>query len=246
MHRAWLTISMLATVGPVAAAQSMNIDLGNFKIGGPNRSTPSDAYGAAASQPGFWNTDGISSPANLLDLAGAPTAAVLGSSIGKGGAAFAGTADENAFMGDAVFGSGAGISTTGIGVSGLLPGSYRLYLYGWSAPFGSFLGGRYLLSSRIGSIGQSEFKELTYTAWTGAQIEGKTFLTWDFVVSGPGHSLEIYLQNLGDPDNQKPSYVNGLQLVRIPTPGAGAAFMAMASLYGPRRHRARSLTAPHT
>lgn len=109
-------------------AQPLNIDLSST-VG-----TPSDVFGAAANQPGRWNTVGLGATSNLLAPSGAPTSVDItvtadfddGKSPGCGG-------DLDALIADNIFSDGS-TSTWSVFLSGLADREYSVYLYGPTNP----------------------------------------------------------------------------------------------------------------
>src|ERR1044072_8301405 len=81
---------MLIALLGFARAQSFNVDL-EGGVGGPDvgAGTPSSAFGAAASNSGFWNgisANGPAAPATLFDLQGQTTGVSVWATGGFGSA----------------------------------------------------------------------------------------------------------------------------------------------------------------
>jgi hypothetical protein len=128
-----MRISALASLGalaPVACAQNFNID---FCTGADS---PPGFYGAAANRPGLWETDyrdpDTLEPKFLTDIDGVLTRVMMTPTLPYG----CGVADNVDTTGDVatllddylVLRQGGGTWE----VSGLAPGRYTLYLYGWA------------------------------------------------------------------------------------------------------------------
>ena len=134
-----LLISILFAATFAGHAQAINIDLDIF--GGPpenGNGAPSDAFGAAADQPGRWNRiNGVArGPLALTDVSGVSTNVVFaldthGGSAGAGSQFFpANTGDYALLLNDAAtvgsVGNGGSYTYT---FSGFTAGDYDLYTY---------------------------------------------------------------------------------------------------------------------
>lgn len=221
-------LALVALTPLCASGQAFNVDFGKNSFQAP---MPSITYGAAANQPGFWNSD-YAGNVPLLDTTGAATSAfVFSGSLAEtttpiGG----GDSDEERLMGDASRWS-ADFSNTQ--VANLLPGQYRLYVYGWAGSReGNF---QSVINVGIEGTSSSAFLTINYKAqWPGQQVLGETYATWDFTITKPNSNIGIYPQNLGTILQPRYSYVNGIQIVPIPTPGA-AGLLTFAALGAARR-----------
>jgi hypothetical protein len=127
MRSTILVLLVLAMSVPVRA-QRINIDVGS----NTTYPVPSSVYGAAAGQPGTWNSVApVGGTTNLVDLAGAATTVSIAST---GGSAFESnmnpgpTGDDLNLMADVSDPSFTGQTWT---ISGLAAGNYLLYTYSW-------------------------------------------------------------------------------------------------------------------
>jgi len=155
-------------------AQSFNLDVDNFF------GTPSNALGAAAAQPGTWNdVPAALGTTPLVDITGAATGVTIS---GTGlGAAFsfdnAGTTgDDQALMDDLSDPSPSGATWT---FSGLTPGNYILYTYGWAPDNATF-------RSTIAVAGSSDGPQNVGGAWPGGYTLGITHARHHVTVGGAG------------------------------------------------------------
>lgn len=227
-----MTALFLACATLPAFGQAINIDMGVY--GGPN-DLPSSAYGAAASQPGVWN--GWNLDASLVDVAGQPTGAQVGAlplflSTPIAGA----TADEAALMSDCVSGGSLSGDEQGfVAVGGLVPGKYKMFVYGYSSHVSNPGGGKYRVwDSNLGYILDTT---LTPTPnWPGAQLEGFTYFKFDFTITSASQYIQIILVGRGSDAFPISTYCNGLQIVPVPSAGAGP-LLGIAALMGLRRRR---------
>ena len=112
----------------LASAQSLNIDVGvTFPV-------PSSTFGAAAAQPGVWNSvdAGQAGATALVDLAGVATGVTIQRSNGSGSEMSwnnPGTnGDDAALMDD---GDDPGLGSTWR-ISGLAAGDYEVTVYAWA------------------------------------------------------------------------------------------------------------------
>lgn len=104
-----------------AAAQNLNVDLGT------GAGAPSSSYGAAAAQPGVWNSFGTGS-FPLVGLGGGATGVtLLASADGVGTGGFGG-GDSQALLGDNLFDC-VDPDAWSFGFTGLANGIYALYVY---------------------------------------------------------------------------------------------------------------------
>lgn len=104
-------------------------------------------------------------------------------------------------------------------VTGLLPGKYDIYCYGWG---GSLFGSRTVTFRVFAASGQIN-KSLSYTSvWPGQQVEGVTYVRVPIEVSplNTGFSIELG----GGPGVDPSNVLAGIQIVPVPAPG----FVAVA------------------
>src|SRR6185436_7676061 len=73
--------------GERALAQSFNIDIDTTVAGSSGLGVPAATFGAAAAQPGTWNSfaGAVATSINLVDLTGAPTGVTLSRDVVTGG-----------------------------------------------------------------------------------------------------------------------------------------------------------------
>jgi hypothetical protein len=118
----------LVTMTAAAAGQSFNIDIDD--AAGTAAGVPSTAFGAAANQPGTWNSApaGAAAPLTLVDLAGAATTVTLTRSGVPAAYSFnnpSTSGDFEKLMDDI----DCPLSPFTYTFAGLVPGSYRVYTY---------------------------------------------------------------------------------------------------------------------
>lgn len=199
--RSLLTCGLLTVACALASAQSFNLDSLNAF------GNPSNAYGAAGAQPGFWtNVDGYGglAPQSLNDIAGNPTAVTVdfasGTNFYSDNAATSG--DDQALLDD-VQDTGAGGATWII--SGLAAGNYRVYAYAW-APDNPV----YVTNVAV-TGGSAGVQSCGGSPWSGTHQQGVTYVT-DVVNGIPaGGSLQIsFTVGAGF------ASVNGVQIVLLP------------------------------
>ncbi len=128
--RARLVPLVLFTLAPLAAAQSLNIDVGDNLIIFP---APQNSYGAGAGQTGFWNPVSHPYSATLTGLDGSPTGVTTTSTAPYSYNYFPSTLtrDDRNFMIDIQnlpFIGGPWSWT----FAGLQSGNYVLYTYAWA------------------------------------------------------------------------------------------------------------------
>jgi hypothetical protein len=120
-------IWLIFASAPQASAQNFNVDFGNDK------GIPSNAFGAAASQPGFWNNFPAAATAQPLNnLAGNPTTVTLSLAadnyMGSSGTSAGHTGDFLALLDDNFFSTDT--DPWSLSISGLSNGTYDFYYYG--------------------------------------------------------------------------------------------------------------------
>ena len=190
-----LVLGLFLAAAGAASGQSFNVDYGS------GYGSPSDAYGAAARQPGVWNTlTGLEAePVPLFDVEGRPTTVVIVPSLPFGESRTdlpALSGDEHALLDD-YFDIHSTPST--FEIRGLAPGGYALYTYAFAPDAGYYrtivgVGGR-----RTVIVGG---------AWPGALVEGVTHAR-HVVGVAPGRPLTVTLLGIGH------GTLNGFQIVRL-------------------------------
>ena len=209
------------------AAAQYNVD---FSDGGASEPPPSNAYGAAAGQPGVWNniTTDITPNVPLLNTAGAATGVTI--TLTAGGFMFDGSnslpngvttttgSNDELFMDD-VWDSPAAATIT---VGNLPAGPYRLYVYGGSPDSSTTFMQFDVAGQASQTVGGQWSNPFTYQ-------QGVTHAL--FNVNHPGGNLVI-----GVPDVPGFESVNGLQIAAVPEP-ATVGLLAAGALCLVRRRR---------
>jgi len=159
LFRASIAIAASAWLPAFAAAQSFNIDV--YDLFG----TPTNAFGAAASQPGVWNAvAGDFSTQPLVDLAGGATSAtivVAGNAIDWDTDNPGTAGDDEALMDDiSDHSSGPGATWT---FSGLQGGNYVLVTYAWAPDDPAF-------RSRVTVTGSPDGAQDVGGVWPGGYV----------------------------------------------------------------------------
>ena len=215
-HR--IVCGLVATLGVAAgsSAQSINIDFGDLA------GTPAADYGAAGPL-GTWNTIVIDSgiPVQVLDLSGLPTNATLvHSGFGyQDSNSQTTTGDDSALLRDYLFDIDPDFT---IEFFGLLPGEYAVYTYSYfteTFPFPSTV----WVNDDLGTA-----QEVAGRFESGFAVGMSHALHIVDIVDG---SLAVTVANPGD------SLVNGVQLVRIPGPGALSVTIVAGVVVRRRRRR---------
>lgn len=135
----WLALLLPS---PVLAA-GLNVDFGT------SWGTPAASYGAASGQTGTWNEVGLGATA-LVDVTGAASGVSISVSATALGNATSDGSDDARLLADNFYGQNFGWSAD---LSGLAPGSYRVFLYApsnGSVPTGAMTVGGTALASLPG------------------------------------------------------------------------------------------------
>jgi hypothetical protein len=231
---AFAFVTSLMLVSGRAPAQSFNVDIDQQ---GPSpqlgQGVPSSAFGAAAGQPGVWNsylsTSTAASP--LVNLAGAGTGAtvqITATSTSPTTLGFNNPANSGDFA--LLLNDGAQIGTTVQGgsrtytFSGLAPGAYSIFTY-TARPQGT--NGHLLIDIPGSNEGQLT---ATGTPTGNTFTPGVTHVTHTLSLSGSSFNI-----NLTDVPGDPAGYVDGFQITLIPEPGTVAFLMAPLVLLRPRR-----------
>ena len=220
-----------------APAQSFNVDIDQQ---GPSpqlgHGVPSSAFGAAAGQPGVWNsylsTSTAASP--LVNLAGAGTGAtvqITATSTSPTTLGFNNPANSGDFA--LLLNDGAQIGTTLQGgsrtytFSGLVPGAYSIVTY-TARPQGT--NGHLLIDIPGSNEGQLV---ATGTPTGNTFTPGVTHVTHTMSLAGSSFNI-----NLTDIAGEPAGYVDGFQITLIPEPTAFVGLLAFPLLG--RRWRRRT------
>lgn len=189
-----------AMTAPAAHAQQFNIDFGDAF------GAPSDAFGAASGQTGFWNSLGdFSVGVPLLDLSGGATGVTFTDNTGNGTFSFdnAGTAGDDQALMDDLLDLGGGGSLDTFTISGLDAGTYTIYSYHWAPDSDTFVTGVSINGAAQQFVGG---------AWPGGYAENTTHAVFKITL-GEGEDLVIDTETIDGFGS-----FNGLQVV--PAPGA--------------------------
>ena len=216
MKRSAIAALMAAFVVPAANAEQFNIDFGTqFGI-------PSDVFGAASGQTGFWNSLGDApNMVPLMDLGGKVTDVMFTDNTGNFTFSFDNpgtTGDDEALMDDILDLGGLG-STDMFTISGLSAGTYTIYSYNWAPDSDGFVTGVSVNGSPQQTVGGG---------WAGGYADGVTHAVFKLTI-GEGEDIVINTETLDGFGS-----FNGLQIV--PAPGALAMF-GLTGLMCRRRRR---------
>jgi len=179
----FVLLSALATGAP-ALGQSFNIDIG----GNQTFLVPTNAYGAAAAQPGIWNdVNTFAVGQALIDLGGVITAVTF-TDAGTGVQNYesdnaATTGDDEALLDDFTDLGCTNGTTTSYTISGLADDDYDIYTYAWASDGDGFRTDITVTSSPdpLQSVGGT---------WTGSHVQGVTYALHRVTVSG-GSDVDI-------------------------------------------------------
>ncbi len=191
---------LVLLLAPSAVAQNFNVDFASFS----HPPTPSNAYGAAAAQPGLWNTIDVTvvNPP-LHDLGGTGTAVTLTRSnlltIDYGFNNVLTLGDDGALMDDGESIGGPAVWS----FAHLSAGEYALYTYAWASDSFTY---RTLVSG-----GTLDPDQVVGGTWPGHQQIGVTYALHHFVVPVDG-SITIQASTYFTAGT-----INGFQLVRLDT-----------------------------
>jgi hypothetical protein len=178
-----------------ASAQSFNVDYGGGYGG------PSDAYEAAARQPGVWNTiTGLEAdPVPLLDVDGRLTSVVIVPSLpfGESRTDFPALSGDDHALLDDYFDIHSTPST--FEIRGLAPGGYAVYTYAFAPDADDY-------RTIVGINGRRTV--LVGGGWPGTFVEGITHAR-HVVGVAPGKPLDVTLLGIGH------GTLNGFQIVRL-------------------------------
>jgi len=193
-----LTVTGLLAFAMRSEAQSFNVDI-NGAFG-----TPSNALGAAAAQPGVWQT--VSALAvgatPVSDITGTPTAATLTRAGGFGNFSSnnAGTSGDDQALMDDFHDVGPAASWQ---FDGLAAGTYMVFTYAWASDNNTFRTGVSVNGGPVTTVGG---------AWPSGYVLGTTH-AMDTVVVAAGGSINIALTTI-----VTAASFNGVQLKHIPPP----------------------------
>lgn len=219
---------LLFSVLPVYAS-SFNIDFGQ-------RGTPDSSYGAAAGQPGTWNSfDSYTYPGVLLDLDGNPSGASLNLT---GWWAYGSGAATDLLGKDQVFSYAyaPGQNLWNLTIEGLQSGIYDLYIYAPSHP--STPTGHFSFDSTLHTSGDTINVVSLHTGIDGVYDDVDYILLQDLFVDA-GRTLIMSMTGYGDvtPEFGDPYLAQyaglaGMQLVSAEVPIPSAAWLLVSGLIG--------------
>ncbi len=231
---AWLLGAALCaalTAGSPARAL-LNVDLHSPDS---NEGTPSDAYGAAAAQPGRWNVGNVGDtmPQPLLDLQGMATSWELAIDLDGAGhsvpTVWTLPGDETALMDDGYDMPSIPGDRVNFTISGLPAGVYDVYTYGWH----SVEAQKHTITIEVGGVPRLvQPDDFMFPGF----VEGMTHAVHPGVVLGTAEDLLITAITTADISDD--SVVNGFQIVAAPEPGGTwLAWTSLVSLAARARGR---------
>ena len=200
MRRLASSLSLVALLAAPIGAQSFNVSIGLAPAGLP----PTNAYGAASGQTGFWNSiSGIPTSIQLTDLAGMPTTVAIKSAGGIADGQFnhAGISGDDAALLEVYQDCGGPGTVIQWRVGGLNAGMYTVYTYSFSPDVPT------TSSTRIDVLNSGLPSALVGNAdWTGMHVEGVTYAKHTVMVTTG--LLDVVVTT-----NSGRGSVNGLQII---------------------------------
>ncbi len=220
----------IAGLASTAQGQSFNIDL-DISTGSPEvgRGVPSDAFGAAASQPGRWNRYPVTAtnPVSLVALDGNPTnvqlRALRKSGAGGGWNNPLNTGDFSLLLNDAAT---LHLEPHTWIFSGLVPGIYQILTYAVS-PIPSHT------TPLLTEVSIAGLSQIVTGPMPGNSFGLHVTHALHEVVVSDGE-LAIAVRGL---DSERLSKLNGFQIVAVPEPLSATAFVAGFVILAIRRKR---------
>lgn len=204
-----------------AHATSINVDIGGFS------GKPSDSYGAAAGQAGFWNEitySATSYTGSLLDLSGAASGATLSiSNLSSTGTGSNAPAADGALMNDLGRIAPSGVGNTAlITISGLDAGTYDVFTYAWEAGLAATTKSTNINVNNIGSqlIAPTSNAFIGFLTGTTHAQHTVSIMTGDDIVISATTVDDIFDQGV----------VNGFQLVQQPIPIPATVWLLVTAL----------------
>ena len=172
-------IALFIAVGAPALAQSFNVDIGAGTTYGP----PSNAYGAAAAQPGHWQqvSAGISSAVLLTDINNNATGVTINVTGGNGDFQInTWTGDDGKLMNDAAdLGSFGSVTWT---FAGLSAGSYSVFTYADAPDFPA------TYKTNVSVLGAAQPLQVVGGAWSGSpHVLGVTYALHTITLASTGN-----------------------------------------------------------
>jgi hypothetical protein len=213
MFKPTFGLLLCALLAPRAAAQSFNLDF-STKAGAPG-----EAFGAAATQPGFWNgvprDNGV--PFALVGLDGVATAATVSlANVGEDQFLDDSAAEGELFalVADRLLSQGPPLEAD---FSGLQPGVYDVYTYAIDD---------FEREIRVTMNNDDASAQMIVAGIEDELVLGRTHVIHRVVVSDGSLSISAAL---GDP------FISGVQLALVPAPSAAPALGLALLVRRPRR-----------
>jgi len=225
-----LSVAAIALTASLASAQNLNINLGTTQTG--NR--PSVGFGAAASQPGFWNLVSANNPTtvNLADLSGTPTSVSVSLVGGFGNFGIANPAwsgDDEKLLEFAADVGSLGQSAQGGGsitwtFGGIQPGNYEVYTYAIAPDLPA------TYKTRVAVTGAVEPAQIVGGSWTGQPYLFLATHSKHTVTVGVTQTIVVVTSDPGTPSGNLPT-VNGFQ-IKVATGGGGGGSTGTPFCFG--------------
>lgn len=232
--RSFVSVAVvLVASGSLAHAQSFNVDFGT------RAGVPTSSYGGPANSPGFWNpiaggTDDL--VWSLNDVSGAPTGVTMETlfPLNPGSlnprAETAGDAGMAALLDDFIFLNGD-IQSEFV-FRGLQDGQYDLTVAAIWVGHPDEPTSLTWLSNDFNDFLDDITGDAPFTGQFQLGVSHTTFRVP--VVNG---ELHLYANGIFNLDTESFGNINGLQLTRVPSPGAASLALVCAGLLGARRRR---------
>jgi hypothetical protein len=188
----------------VAQFIGFNIDYGT------TAGTPSNTYGAASGQTGFWNNPNPAlgtTPVPLSDLSGTTTSVTIQNSPTAGIFSFDNpdTVGDDGALYDDFIDVGVVGESIAITISGLGAGLYDVYTYAWASDDATFVSGVSVNGLPEQTVGG---------AWPGTSTLGVTYALHSLELN-TGEDLVIVVTTVTGFGS-----VNGIQIVPVPEPAS--------------------------
>lgn len=203
-----------------AAKQVNALDNFNIDFGGDE---PSDAYGAAGGQPGFWNSPGIpsSNGEELFDLDGIETTIMITSTgFQAAGGGIVNSTDAQKLHDGAINQVNTHTTPWSLTITGIANGEYRVILYGPRNLSGNATGDYFVQDAVLpsASISNSGFRDHHGVTVTDGSINVRRDPTYTLL------------------NGQSRYAVSGLQIIAVPEPSS-LALLGIGGLLLVRRRR---------
>jgi hypothetical protein len=218
LTRNLLSAATLLFLASATFAQSFNIDCGDDSgVAGISAGVPPSTYGAAAAQPGFWNTASAAFtwvvPGGVKDLNNMPTSVttscvLTGNSVGNFYSDNPATFGDDAKLLDDCqdVGNGGVPSSLTWTFSGLTNGCYDIYVYAWAPDNAAFV--TFVEDPNMPGVGT-----VVGGAYTGSLVQGAQYARYSVQITTGMLTINVTsngaLANFGS--------VNGFQFQMITT-----------------------------